>query len=297
LSTSRTPGAEPLPGERRHDVRGVAGEQDATRAPRGRHPRVVRVHRDAPDLEQLRVGPAPDEVAPVGLLARAEHQLPAVQARRERQRHRRAPRVGDEPDTGDGGDRGVDVGVDDEPRLRERRAREAHAAQAPHRRARPVAGEDPGRSDLEGAVPVARVQRHPGAVLLEALDRATQPEVDVREAARARGEGVLELALVEGDELRMAVAALCRVEDLALAPGRVDRRHRPEDMQDRRERLAQPGALQDALAAVVEDGRPGRPVRLRRALQADRPQAELAQPVGRQLPDGPEADDGHIDGR
>ena len=151
--------AEALAVEGRHLVRRVAREQYAPNAPAFGHQAVEaidrlaldrRMLRDAPRLQQSR----DDIVVEHGgrLLARKQHELPAMASGRHVDASGRTRRIAELEVDGGQQVRGVDEGVDDQPGLVELQVIEWNFKRLANRARRAVAGNQVAGADLGAAI-------------------------------------------------------------------------------------------------------------------------------------------------
>ena len=207
------PGAEPLPDERRGEVRGISQQEDVVAvAEAAGQGSPVGVCRDAHDLQPLEVVPAgPGTQQPTQLrrVTRAHPQLelPAV-AVADHPHEGRCPRgVADLLDTAPGVERQVAAHVDDQPALGEAEVLHRDADQVPDRRAGPVAPEHRrGRERPRRAVQ-DRVHDRRACGPLQPYDVGAPVHHDQRVVQDPGEQKRLEIGLVEHVGEREAVVA------------------------------------------------------------------------------------------
>ena len=206
---------EALAGERRHQVRGVAGQQDAAAAPGRGHARVERVDDRALDRRGLAVEPL--------ARPRARSRPARGAARRPRPGAASTPsgggpgdigsvtigplRVADEVRVRDLAQRAVDERVDDDPALRRGLAVERDLQAGADRAVAAVAADEPaGRHALGGpAVGRAQVERRRGRRAGRACRASARAGPRRVGRSRERGEHrALHRRLVDRDQRRVA---------------------------------------------------------------------------------------------
>ena len=257
LATSRRAGDQALAGKRRGDVRGVPGEETAPLGEGLRLARVEAVDRGALDADVIDVAPGREQASTDSgrsiasrILARVQHELPALPAARGHHVRRRPARIADELDVVD---RVRHVHrVDDQPVLREGAALELEAEQAAHERVRAVGADQEARPRLPlAALGVLQPGVDEVAVVDKPLERDAEAHVDAGMAGDLRAQHSLELGLVEGHQHRVAVDDAGRADAREAAEQRRVVLHL-RDRDGRELAVAHADHLQDAQGLVVE---------------------------------------------
>ena len=297
--------AHPLPGERRHEVRGVAGEQHPAVTPPveplGLEPvdRVpferggLRGH--APRLQQ-----PPRHVGAVELgrvLTGQCHELPAPPPRAAGHDRGRPPWVAQLPGGRVEHDGLVRDDVDDEPVELETEIGAVRPDQVPDRAVGAVGTHDPAGRHLLGVAVVRAQGQRDGVRGLRETDRGRAlPDGDARSAAGARVEVPLELVL--GEEVRgippgRAGAAPVELEQRVTAPV-PPLVHVVVGLDVRAVVGPDADRLQDAGDLVVEVGGAGPGEQPGVALDDQHPVAAVAEDGGQELADRSVTDDGDV---
>jgi hypothetical protein len=293
----------PCAQERRHQVRGVAGQQCAPDAPARRDLRGELVGDDADQLEIVRRTafgtrePAPDVFRThrfLVWLARKDHERPAPVLRAHLHRHAGLLRLAELAQIGQVRPRLLRPGVDHQPILVEAEEFVLDAECATHETVAPVAADEKAPALGAHAVLVLDRERDAVCILRDADGLVALEHAHGRKALRHTVELGLERRLVDRDEFRPAMRGarlhVVRKQDAALVGELVGR----QEERRGRDRRADADLLEHAQHVVMHDADARQVVELGVALEHRDAMAGAAEQHRGEHSGRPVADDHHV---